>query len=451
MSNVLVIAEKPDVAKDISEAMIPGAKSGKGYFSGSVSGDAWVVTSAFGHLLTLCDPEDIDQKYRSWKIADLPIYFPDWKLKESDEKYKTERMDLIKRLISKADIVISAGDPDDEGQLLIDEIIDYLEYKGPVKRVLINDSMPDNIRKEFSGMKENDDFRNLGKAANARRMADYCFGVNETRLAGIKLHKKGLAVGRVQTPTLGLVIARDMQIENHVKSIYYEMNLDVMTSDFCCPAEFKFKPDKKYLKENDTDRVLDKDLLTKIADNIKDSKISFNTTVRNKVTNPPLPYNLTQLQSDMNRRYGYSMNRTLDITQSLRSKHAITYNRSDSQYLKEEHFREAKALFSVILGGSLKNKYDLDFSRHSACFNDSLVTAHHGIIPQKNNIRTCSSWRTKTCTEKKRNFIRGRKTEDAVKVPVFLYFPTSSVCPNSQTASLTVACSSNSKFFLTFL
>ena len=108
--------------------------------------------------------------------------------------------------------------------------------------------------------------------------------------------------------------------------------------------------------------------------------------MKDKVSNPPLPYNLTALQSDMSRRYGYSMSRTLNITQSLRSKHAITYNRSDSQFLKEEHFKEAPELFRTILNGALPGKYQLDFTRHSACFNDKLVTAHHGIIPQKNNI-----------------------------------------------------------------
>ena len=386
MSNILVIAEKPDVARDISGAMIQGAKEEKGYFYGSVNGDVWVVTSAFGHLLSLCDPEDYDQKYKSWHMEDLPIYFPDWELKMPKEPYKAERLNLIKKLIAKTDVLISAGDPDDEGQLLVDEIIDFLKFKGPVKRVLINDSMPDNIRKEFSHIKNNDDYRNLGKAANARRMADYCFGVNETRLAGIKLHRQGLAIGRVQTPTLGLVIARDMQIENHVKSKYYEMDLNVLTPEFAFAVPFKFKPDKKYLKDNGTDKILDPSFLTAIGEDLTGKDVQFTTTVKGKVTNPPLPYNLTVLQSDMSRRYGFSMNRTLDITQSLRSKHAITYNRSDSQYLKEEHHQEAPDLFRTIINGTLPGIYQMDFKRHSACFNDSLVTAHHGIIPQKNNI-----------------------------------------------------------------
>ncbi len=384
MSNILVIAEKPEVAKDISSAMIPAAKEGKGYFYGDVDGDTWVVTSAFGHLLMLCDPEDYDRKYASWKLEDLPVYFPDWELKESPDAYKKERLKLIRKLLAKTDTVIAAGDPDDEGQLLIDEIIDFLQFHGPVNRVLINDSMPDNIRREFSRMRSNDGFRSLGYAAGARRMADYCFGVNETRLAGIRLHQKGLAVGRVQTPTLGLVIARDMLIEQHVKTKYYEMDLQVESEGAVAP--FRFKADKKYLKDQQTDKILDRDMLERVGKSLEGTDVEFQTKVKDKVSNPPLPYNLTALQSDMSRRYGYSMSRTLNITQSLRSKHAITYNRSDSQFLKEEHFKEAPELFRTILNGALPGKYQLDFTRHSACFNDKLVTAHHGIIPQKNNI-----------------------------------------------------------------
>ena len=448
MSNILIIAEKPDVAKDIAGAMIPGFKTGKGYFHGTVGQDIWVVTSAYGHLLTLKDPEDYDKKYTSWKLEDLPIYFPDWGLKEPKEAYKKERLTLISKLLAKTDLLISAGDPDDEGQLLIDEIIDFLGYKGEVKRVLINDSMPDNIRREFARMADNASYRSLGRAANARRMADYCFGVNETRLAGIRLNQRGLAIGRVQTPTLGLVIARDMLIEQHVKTKYYEMKVKVSAkvdgkrdpqTDELAEAgatgmaevqtdlqaagksegavgvqtdlqaagwsegaaevhpgalddgqtrlvDFSFKPDKKYLKELEQDKVTDRDLLQRIGESVQGNKVHFQTTVKDKVTNAPLPYNLTALQSDMNKRYGYSMSRTLDITQSLRSKHAITYNRSDSQYLKEEHYQEAPDLFQTILNGTLPGKYAMDFSRHSSCFNDSLVTAHHGIIPQKNNI-----------------------------------------------------------------
>jgi len=402
MSNTLIIAEKPDVAKDIAGAMIPDYKTGKGYYHGTIGNDVWVVTSAYGHLLNLKDPEDFDKKYASWKLEDLPIYFPDWGLKEAQEDYKKARLSLISKLIAKTDLLISAGDPDDEGQLLIDEIIDYFGYQGETKRVLINDSMPDNIRREFDRMEDNARYRNLGKAANARRMADYCFGVNETRLAGIRLQRRGLAIGRVQTPTLGLVIARDMLIEQHVKSKYYEMKVKVSAKDgeTCAFADgqasqtdarvrlvdFSFKADKKYLKELQQDKVTDRDLLQRIGESVQGTTVHFQTTVKDKVTNPPLPYNLTTLQSDMNKRYGYSMSRTLDITQSLRSKHAITYNRSDSQYLKEEHYQEAPDLFQTILNGTLPGKYSMDFGRHSSCFNDSLVTAHHGIIPQKNNI-----------------------------------------------------------------
>lgn len=391
MSNICCITEKPDVCRDVAGAILKNAQKGNGYYYGNINGDTWVITSAYGHLLNLCPPEDYDPKFKNWVMEDLPLYFPNWKLKipEGEKNaYKRVRLKLIKDLLSKSDMVVAAGDPDDEGQLLIDEIIDFFGYKGPVKRVFINDSMPDNIRKEFAHLKNNDDYRGLSKAAHARRMADFCFGINESRLAGLRLNRMGLAIGRVQTPTLGLVIARDMLIENHVKSKYYELSADIIPDEYQnVVTRFKFKPDKAYLKDNDIQHITDRDFVDTLGRMIKGKRLQWQTTVKEKVTNPPLPYNLTALSSDMNQRYGFSMQKTLDITQSLRSKHAITYNRSDSQYLKEEHFQDAGPLFHTIMDGTMLNRFELDFSRHSACFNDANVTAHHAIIPQKYNIK----------------------------------------------------------------
>ena len=216
-------------------------------------------------------------------------------------------------------------------------------------------------------------------------MADYCFGVNESRLAGIRLKKRGLAVGRVQTPTLGLVVARDEQIENHIKEKYYELSADVSMQGYD-KVDFAFHPDKKYMSDNELSYITDREWLDGIGSSFDGKDVDITVTEKPKTTAPPLPYNLTALQSEMNRRFGYTAAKTLNITQSLRTKKAITYNRSDSRYLKEEHYRQAPSLFAKILGGSLTDRYDLDFSIHSACFNDKNVTAHHGIIPQEVNI-----------------------------------------------------------------
>ena len=395
MSYILVLAEKPEVAADIAGAILPGCENHKSYFTGVYHGNTWTVTSAFGHLLDLADPKEYNEEYAHWRIKDLPLYFPDWKTVPAAEKYKSERLKLIQGFLAQADSVVCAGDPDDEGQLLIDELLDFFHYSGNTYRVFINDNMVSNIQKEFRSLKLNDDYRPLSRAAAARRMADICFGINESRLAGIRLKKQGLSVGRVQTPTLGLVVARDESIENHIKELYYEMYADVAVASKT--PRFQFKADKVCLKNKETELILDRNWLEEIGSRYDGKTETVKVTEKKKTTSPPLPYNLTTLQADMNKRFGYTSAKTLSITQSLRSKKAITYNRSDSRYLKEEHYQQAPDLFRTILNGSLVNKYKLNFRIHSACFNDKNVTAHHGIIPQ------CVNIDLKTLTAQERN------------------------------------------------
>ena len=378
----LVIAEKPEVARAIVSAILKDVKKYQGYAEGSKDGERFAVTNAFGHLFDLAEPETIDKKYGAWREEDLPIAVTDWPLAPGREEYKRARLSVIQALLKEADTVINAGDPDDEGQLLIDEILDYCHFQGEELRVYINDNLPQNIIKEFGRLKKNEDCRANGRAAAARRQADMCFGVNESRLASLRLKRKGLSVGRVQTPTLGLVVARDEQIEGHVKEVYYSFTAKVGKKGM----PFLMKPDPAYLKDNGLERLSDLAYLQELAKKMQGAKIDITTTEKEKVSQPPLPYNLTVLQAEMNAAYGYSMEKTLDLTQSLREKKAITYNRTDSRYLSEEHFKEAPQVLATILGGSLVQKYPLDFTRHSAAFNDKLVTAHHGIIPQKTNI-----------------------------------------------------------------
>lgn len=382
----LVIAEKPEVARAIAGAILTNPRNHQGYTEGSVNGERFVVTNAFGHLFDLAEPEEVDKKYGAWTLEDLPIAVTDWPLVPGKEAYKRARLDIIKDLLAQADTVINAGDPDDEGQLLVDEILDFYHFHGEELRVYINDNLPQNIIKEFGRLKPNAPARANGRAAAARRQADMCFGVSESRLATLKLKRKGLSVGRVQTPTLGLVVARDEQIENHVKEKYY--NLTALVGRKQMP--FAMTPDEKYLADAGTERMTDAAYLRGLAKKLTGAKVDITTTEKERQKAPPLPYNLTVLQAEMNAAYGYSMEKTLNITQSLREKKAITYNRTDSRYLSEEHFKEAPALFATILGGQLPERYKLDFSRHGAAFNDKNVTAHHGIIPQKVDIDPAS-------------------------------------------------------------
>ena len=213
----LVIAEKPDLATDIAKAILTQNIEKKPWGYCGVGSREYAIISAFGHLMELEKPENYNPKYKQWSLEDLPMMFPDWKIVPSQEPYKKERLKEIGKLLKSCEAVVHAGDPDEEGQLLIDEILQYFSCEKPVFRVLINDNLPKNIRKEFENLKENIEFLNIGKSANARRMADMCFGINESRLACLKLQRKGLSIGRVQTPTLGLVVRRDEAIKNHKK------------------------------------------------------------------------------------------------------------------------------------------------------------------------------------------------------------------------------------------
>ena len=369
----LIIAEKPELARAIVEA-IPGTKNKK---DGYIEVEEYCVTWAAGHLLKLYDPQDYDEKYKKWDLSDLPINFENWKKKIIDGKGKL--VNNIKKLIKDADEVINAGDPDDEGQLLIDEIIQYLNYKGKVSRILINDNNTESIKKAFTKIESNEKYKSLGVAAEARSIADLLVGVNLTRFFTLYNNTGNvLSIGRVQTPTLAMVVNRDNEIKNHIKEKYYELflNTKVENNDI----NLKYKQDK------DIEKVLDKSILENIINKLdnKNGKLEIIKKVVEEST--PLPFNLANLQIEANKKYGYSAQKTQDITQNLREKHkAITYNRSDCEYLSEEHFKEAPKLLPIVIKNLEVNiKVNYSEENKSRAFNDKNITAHHGIIPTLN-------------------------------------------------------------------
>lgn len=371
----LVIAEKPMLARDIARAITGKEVSESARLP--ISGNGYTVCACAGHLLELVEPDSIDPKWgKPWSLDVLPVEVHDWPKEPTEDKKRL--VEEIAGLLKTCDSVIAAGDPDDEGQLIVDELLDYLGYTGKVERVYVNDNIEKNIVKAFDNLVPNDSCRGAGNAAYARQMADMCFGVNETRLATKRLG--GLfTVGRVQTPTLGLVVMRDNAIEHHVTRKFYELSARG-TSD-ADALTFKFKPGKELLAGEK--HLFDTDALEALKDKLDGRDLPFETTVSKKQENPPLPYNLTVLLSDISRRFGFTAAKTQQITQDLRDKYkAITYNRSDSQYLKEEHREQAPAVLSQAME-NLGVSWPLDYSLHSKAFDDGNVTAHHGIIPQE--------------------------------------------------------------------
>lgn len=377
----LVIAEKPMLARDIARAITGKEVSESARLP--ISGNGYTVCACAGHLLELVKPDAIDQKWgMPWSLDVLPIEVHDWPKEPAVDKKTGESkkplIDQIAGLLKTCDSVIAAGDPDDEGQLIVDELLDYLGYAGKVERVYVNDNIEKNIVKAFDKLVPNDSCRGAGNAAYARQMADMCFGVNETRLATKRLD--GLfTVGRVQTPTLGLVVKRDEAIAHHVTRKFYE--LFASGDSDAGELTFKYLPGKELLAGEK--HLFERHTLEALKEKLDGRDLHFETTVSKKQENPPLPYNLTVLLSDMSERFGFTAAQTQQITQNLRDKYkAITYNRSDSQYLKEEHREQAPA----VLAQAMKNlgvRWPLDYRLHSKAFNDGNVTAHHGIIPQE--------------------------------------------------------------------
>lgn len=243
----LVIAEKPMLARDIARAITGKEVSESARLP--ISGNGYTVCACAGHLLELVKPDAIDPKWgMPWSLDVLPIEVHDWPKEPAVDKKTGESkkplIDQIAGLLKTCDSVIAAGDPDDEGQLIVDELLDYLGYAGKVERVYVNDNIEKNIVRAFDKLVPNDSCRGAGNAAYARQMADMCFGVNETRLATKRLD--GLfTVGRVQTPTLGLVVKRDEAIAHHVTRKFYE--LFASGDSDAGELTFKYLPGKELL------------------------------------------------------------------------------------------------------------------------------------------------------------------------------------------------------------
>lgn len=395
---ILVIAEKPSLGKDIAAAL-PGTATTK---DGCIYKGDYVVTWVYGHMLTFKLPEDYDEKYKKWEISQLPIYFENWEQKigsdlgkKTGAPSKSARVKQIGVLLKQADMVIHAGDPDEEGQLLIDELLRWFKYSGPVKRLDTGNTVLPAMQKSLKNLKENSSFVNQGYSAYARALADLIVGINISRYFSIK-NKQLLTVGRVQTPTLGLVVTRDIAIENHVKTLYYELFADISVSGKKVECVFNTYKENPALTDG---KFLDKDYLEKKNLEIKNKKYShIKISKKLEKEYPPLPFNLVKLQSYCGSTWGYSPSDVMAITQKLREEYkAITYNRSDCQYLSEEHFKEAPDVISAAAKNLGYKASDYDSSIKSKCFNSANITAHFAIIP------TITKFDITKLSEKERN------------------------------------------------
>lgn len=345
----LVISEKPSVAISISK-VLGATKKKDGYYEGN----GYIVSWCIGHLIQMANPERYDEKYAKWNIKDLPIIPSEYKYEIM--KPTKKQFVILKKLMNNKDVkfVINACDAGREGESIFRLVYLQASCKKKMKRLWILSMEDSAIKDGFENLKDGKDYDNLFESAQARAIADWLVGMNISRLYSC-LYKQNYSVGRVQTPTLSMIVKRDDEIADFKKEKYYtvELELDGFTLSTERIDSLEVAEQLKNLLEN---RI-------EIADVIQ----------KEKVTKPDLPFDLTTLQRECNKYFGYSAKQTLDYAQSLYEKKLITYPRTDSRYLTTDMITST---INNILGQN-----DFDTQRIKVIFNSSKVTDHHAIIP----------------------------------------------------------------------
>ncbi len=385
----LYIAEKPSLGRAIADVLPKPHEKGDGYIR-VANGD--VVSWCLGHLLEQVEPEAYDPAFKSWQWQTLPILPSRWQLKPRSSSQK--QLKVLKQLLKQADELVHAGDPDREGQLLVDEVIDYLavpkSQREQMQRCLISDLNPPAVRRALDSLRSNREFVSLSTSALARSRADWLYGINMTRAYTLLARHSGsaalLSVGRVQTPVLGLVVRRDAEIAAFTSKPYYQVIAHLRTpSGEALRAEWQ--PSAACLPWQDEEgRILSRSLAENVASRISGQvgMVKRYQTARVKQS-APLPYSLSTLQIDAAKQLGLTPKQTLSGCQSLYERHKlITYPRSDCRHLPLQHLSQAATIAAAIrsVQPELTAAVDGgDWSLRSAAWNDSKVTAHHAIIP----------------------------------------------------------------------
>jgi DNA topoisomerase-3 len=357
---ILVITEKPSVALAVSKVL--GAyKREDGYYEGS----GYIVSWCVGHLVELAKPEDYDEKYAKWRYADLPILPDEWKTVVSPDTKK--QFAVLKKLMHRKDVesVVNGCDAGREGESIFRMTYELAECRKPMLRLWVSSMEDSAIRDGFQNLRPGSDYDRLYGAAQSRSKADWLVGINATRLFTVQYGRK-LTVGRVQTPTLAMLTERKGLIENFTKEAYYKVHIEKDGLELTAEEQF------------DKERA---DVLAEKC-NGKDAKIMAADCVK-KSNKPPKLYDLTTLQREANRYYGYTAKQTLDYTQKLYEAKLVTYPRTDSQYLTEDMKDTANSIV-LALYEKLSFLDGVVSSFHAdQMIDNAKVTDHHAIIPTK--------------------------------------------------------------------
>ncbi|MGF0127571.1 DNA topoisomerase III [Selenomonas bovis] len=381
----LYIAEKPSMGREIAKCLKGPVARHDGYL---VTGEG-VVTWLFGHILRQAEPQEYDARYKRWRAEDLPILPQAWKLYVA--KGSEKQFAVVKNLIAKADEIVHAGDPDREGQLLVDEVLDYLGNEKPVKRILLNALDEKSIKSANAHLRDNAEFYPLKQSALARARADWLIGMNLSRAYTLAARRAGharlvLPVGRVKTPTLALVVRREREIEHFKPVDYYTIKATFAHANGSFTAQWK--PRDTIAGLDSENRLIDKavaeQMLHTFSEAPREGTVTGYTRAK-KQESAPLPFSLSSLQVLAGKRFGYEPQLVLDTAQKLYEKKLTTYPRSDCEYLPLNQFGEAKTILANLRqaeGTELAAwAAGADPARKSRAWNDKKISAHHAIIP----------------------------------------------------------------------
>ena len=339
------VAEKPSLGRAIAQGLgkcTPG--------DGCIYAGGDVVTWCFGHILEQCSPEEYDEKYKAWRIEDLPILPSQWKMKVkkgAEKQYK-----VIRALVKDADEIVNAGDPDREGQLLVDEVLNELGvlHTKPIRRILLNALDEKSVADALRSLRNNDEFVGLRNSALARSRADWLIGMNLSRIYTIRARAAGypntVSVGRVQTPTMGLVIRREIEIRQFRPVTFFTPMIlwQHENGGFLT----KWQP-RDFDGVDQEGRIVEKDIAERILMKVKNTPAQISGVEQTKGTHlQRLPYSLSALQIDAGKLFGYSPQDVLDTQQSLYEKKYTSYPRSDCDYLPENQLASKETILENL-------------------------------------------------------------------------------------------------------
>lgn len=396
---IVCIAEKPSVARDIAEVL--GAHTRK---EGYIEGNGYQVTWTFGHLCTLKEPHEYTPSWKSWSLGSLPMIPPRFGIKLIDDPGIEKQFHIIERLMGQAEMIINCGDAGQEGELIQRWVMQKAGAKCPVKRLWISSLTEEAIREGFAHLKDQQEFQPLYEAGLSRAIGDWTLGMNATRLYTLKYgqNKQVLSIGRVQTPTLALIVNRQKEIENFVPKQYWELKTlyrDTLFSAIVRKSDEELAEEAAQEKENPAARkkaapkedanrgippITDRKTGEELLQRIQNAPFTITDITAKKGTEaPPRLFDLTSLQVECNKKFSYSADMTLQLIQSLYEKKVATYPRVDTTFLSDDIYPKCPkilegikdyARFTAPLAGKqlLKSK---------KVFDNSKVTDHHAIIP----------------------------------------------------------------------